>query len=259
MTKIDPYNHKEKYLAWKERIRDGGIPDISKINSDMIIQYVTDMEHGINVSIVSQKGARGYTRLNNLRQRLIFLSKQFEKHMNITNITDIGEEQVIRFFNGMRNGTIKRVDGREYQSVVDFVKNFKAFWHWYMKVSKKKGIDIPDITLDLDTSNQKPKWVYLTEEQIRNLCDNAKFEYRVLIMFLFDSGVRSPTELINIKVSDFYDDYKEVMISDEISKTFGRRIKLICLSHHLLSYIGKTKDVFKLLGGFTNFTEGVFK
>ncbi|MFA5061415.1 MAG: hypothetical protein WC494_03825 [Candidatus Pacearchaeota archaeon] len=239
MSKIDPYKHKEKYFNWKERVIAKGVPGISKANSDTVIKYVTDMESGLNVSIVSQKGARSYTRLNNLRQRLLFLSKQFETHLKIEDMRTLTEEQVITYFTSMRNGTIKRVDGAEYQSVVDFVKNFKAFWHWHIKVSKKQGIEIPDITTDLDTSKTKPHWVYLTEEQIKKLCDSAKFEYRVLIMFLFDSGIRSPTELINIKVSDFYDNYKELMIRDEVSKTFGRRIKLLLSAELVKEYVLK--------------------
>ncbi len=41
--KIDPYKHKERYLAWKEKVKEG-IPNISKTNSLLIIKYVTDME-----------------------------------------------------------------------------------------------------------------------------------------------------------------------------------------------------------------------
>jgi hypothetical protein len=31
--KIDPYNHKEKYIRWKEEIIKSGIPEISEKNS----------------------------------------------------------------------------------------------------------------------------------------------------------------------------------------------------------------------------------
>jgi hypothetical protein len=41
--KIDPYKHKEKFLTWKEKVKNG-IPDISKQNSDIIRQYISDME-----------------------------------------------------------------------------------------------------------------------------------------------------------------------------------------------------------------------
>ena len=33
--KIDPYKHKERYLAWKESVKNG-IPDISKENNDLV-------------------------------------------------------------------------------------------------------------------------------------------------------------------------------------------------------------------------------
>ena len=56
--KIDPYNHEEKYKKWYARVSKEGIPDISKENSDLILQYLDDMEHGLNVSIASVKGGR---------------------------------------------------------------------------------------------------------------------------------------------------------------------------------------------------------
>jgi integrase len=56
-------------------------------------------------------------------------------------------------------------------------------------------------------------------------------------MFLFDTGIRSPTELINIKVSDFYNDFKELNIREEISKTFGRRIKLMLCPQLIRDYV----------------------
>lgn len=51
--KIDP---------WKNK---GILEGISKFNSDLIIEYLEDMESGFNVT---HPGSRSYTRLNNLRQ-----------------------------------------------------------------------------------------------------------------------------------------------------------------------------------------------
>lgn len=234
--KIDIYKHKERYLNWKKKFENSDIEDISKNNSDIIKRYIFDMENGINISVMSAKGSRSYIRLNNLKQRLIFMAKGFEERVN-SNLEDLKEEEVFKFFNGMRNGEIKRKDGKEYQSVADFVKIFKAFWHWHMKVNRKSGNEIPDITKDLDTSTKKPKWVYLNEKQVKKLCDNAKYDYKVLIMFLYDSGIRSPTELVNIKVSDLYNNCKELNIREDISKTFGRRIKLITSLKLIKEYI----------------------
>jgi len=137
----------------------------------------------------------------------------------------------------MEKGIIKRQDGNNFMGTHTYVKIFKAFWHWHQKVQRKKGIEIKDITLDLNTKANKPKWVYLTEDQVKQLYDRAGHKYKVLIMFLFDTGIRAPTELINIKVGDLFNDYSELQIRDEVSKTFGRRIKLMICSDLIKAYV----------------------
>ena len=235
VDKIDPYKNKEKYLRWKQNIQ-GKIPQISRENSEIILQYLKDMELGINISMSNKKGSRSYTRLNTLRNRMVFLAKHFKTRFN-KNLIEISESELCSFFTSMRNGEIKRQDGRKYKCVRDYVKIYKAFWHWYQKIMSKEGQQVPDITQYLDTTGDKPEWVYLTEEQIKQLCDEAKYEYSVLIMFLFDTGIRAPTELVNLKVSDLSQDCKELNIKDEISKTFGRKIKLMLCSDLIKKYI----------------------
>ena len=237
--KIDPYNHEKRYKTWKVLISVFGIPDISKKNSDLILRYLYDMENGINISSTNKKGCRSYIRLNTLREKMIFFSKKFKELYDLDEITKISEEQLMLFFSQMRKGEIRRKDGKQYLSINYFVKVFKAFWHWHQKVNRKNGDEIPDITVDLDSRGEKPKWVYLTEEQIRKLCINARFDYRVLIMFLFDTGIRAPTELVNIKVSDLYNNHNELLIREEISKTFGRKIKLLLCKQYLNDYINE--------------------
>ena len=234
--KIDPYKHKERYLRWK-KIINGVIPDISKENSDIILQYLNDMEIGVNISAVSVKGSRGYNRLNTLKDKLIFFSKKFKTSFNLGCVAEIKEEQLFQFFSDMEKGIIKKQDGNNFMGVNTYVKIFKAFWHWHQKIARKQNIEIKDITLDLNTRSNKPKWVYLTEEQVKHLYRRAGHRYKVLIMFLFDTGIRAPTELINIRVRDLFNNYSELQISDEISKTFGRRIKLMICSKLLKDYI----------------------
>jgi len=238
--KLDPYKSKEKYLNWKEKTKEG-IQDITKSNSDIIKQYLNDMENGINISTKNVKGSRSYGRLSNLKERMIFFAKKFEELYKINNLIETTEEQLFSFFSDMRNGKIKKVNGSNYMSIDTYAKVFKAFWHWHQKINRKKNIDIKDITLDLDTKQEKPKWVYLTEEQVRKLCNKAKYEYKILIMFLFDTGIRSPTELMNVRISDFYNDFKELNIRDEISKTFGRKIKLMLCSDLIKEYVKENK------------------
>jgi hypothetical protein len=235
-VKVDPYKIKDKYLAWKEKTHSG-ISEISKYNSDLIKQYLEDMENGMNVSSATKRGGRSYVRLNVLRQRMVYLTKEIEFRLKLQRIIDINESQLFGLFGDMRKGVITRQDGKIFKSIKDFVKDFKAFWHWWQKTNRKKGIEIQDITIDLDTSAEKPSWVYLTEEQVRKLAETARPYYKELIWFLFDSGIRAPTELMNIRVSDFYNDFKEVQIREETSKTFGRRIKLLICSEIIKEYV----------------------
>ena len=72
--KIDPYKHEEKYLIWKEKVKDG-IPELSKANSHVVLRYINDMENGINISSKNVKGSRSYIRLNTLREKMIFSCK----------------------------------------------------------------------------------------------------------------------------------------------------------------------------------------
>jgi len=238
--KKDPYKHEQRYFEWKESVKEG-IQNLSRANSELITTYVTDMEKGINVSASSVKGSRSYARLNTLRGRLMFFANKFKELYDIDDITKIKEDQLVEFFSDMQKGKIKKTNGKIFMSISTYTKIYKSFWHWWMKVNRKKGINIQDITIDIDIREDKPSWVYLTEEQVKRLCENAKHEYRVLITFLFDSGIRAPSELMNIKVSDLYNDYKELNIRDEISKTFGRRIKLMICSNLLKEYVESKK------------------
>ncbi|MAG01948.1 hypothetical protein CMI42_01310 [Candidatus Pacearchaeota archaeon] len=242
--KLDPYKHEETWKNWKKEVKTQ-IPTISKRNSDLILQYLSDMEIGRNISSVSAKGGRSYARLNSLRNRMVFFARKFEDLFKIDDITNIEEEQLFKFFYDMTIGGLKKENGGTYKSVDTYSKIFKAFWHWHMKVNRKNGLDILDITVDLNTKQDKPKWVYLDEKQVRKLIDKAKYEYKILILFLFDSGIRAPTELLNVKISDLHErtnpnndkKYFELSIREETSKTFGRKIKLLICSEMLKEYI----------------------
>jgi integrase len=234
--KIDPHKTKERYMLWKANVLAKGIQGLSESNSKIIIQYIQDMEQGINVASTNKKGGRSSARLNSVSTRIITIAKGLQER-NRVEILNAEEAHLFAFFADMRNGSVRRLNGSPYKSIGDYVKDFKAFWHWHMKVNRKIGIEIKDITVDLDTSKEKPDWVYLTEEQIKQLCAHASYRYEVLIWFLFDTGIRAPTELMNVKVSDLFNDFKELNIREETSKTFGRRIKLMLCSSLIKDYI----------------------
>ncbi len=241
--KRDPYKHKERWLEWKEETKKG-IPEISKANSDLILAYLSDMEMGRNRGKGSIKGGRAPNRLNDIRSKMIFFSKKFEERFKITDLTKITEEQAFTFFTEMTNGTIKNQKNGIYKGVTTFARDFKAFWNWYSKVNRKKGITIPDIVEDLNSRpNEESQFVYLNKEEISRLINSVKFEYKVLISFLIDTGLRAPTELTNIKISDLSNDCKTLVIRQEIVKrgSFGRTIQLTKSPELLRTYIKSKK------------------
>ena len=45
--RIDPHNHKEKYIGWRESANS--IKSISEINKNLILNYLDDMAKGANI------------------------------------------------------------------------------------------------------------------------------------------------------------------------------------------------------------------
>ncbi|MBA7645890.1 hypothetical protein ES703_53649 [subsurface metagenome] len=244
--KKDPYKHKERWETWISKVEDNGIDGLNKINSALVIKFMRDMEMGINISKISKKGGRSYIRLNHLQQKIIFIIKLLEKK-KIKDIGKVKSEELHKLFNDMRTGTIKKKDGGIYKSSGDYVKQFKAFWHWYQKIEKKKGKLIEDICEDLDTRGEKPKFIYFEKDIFERIINKVSYDLKPILALAFDSGMRV-TELANIKVSDFLNDYHEVNIREETSKTFGRRIKLMLCSKQTREYVNKLgltqKDFF---------------
>ncbi len=228
--KLDPYNQKEIYERWKSNPYNS---NVSKVNNQIIKTYIFDMEKGKNISRHSPKGARSHIRLNKLRQKIFFIAELLEKNYKIKDITEVTEDNMLSLFSKMRDGRIKKLDGGVYKSTGDYVKVFKAFYHWFMKSSKKP---IKDITEDLDTSVEIPKFNYFSEDQLNDLLRVADEDMKVLMLFLMDTGIRV-TEMKNIKVSDFLKDFTELNIREETSKTFGRRIKLMMCKDVIKKYI----------------------
>jgi len=114
--------HKEIYINWKKK-NEKGISGISEENSRIILNYINDMEYGLNIGRSSKKGGRSYNRLYNLQQRMIFITKRLEEIYNIADLTKLEERHLHEFFTGMKTGEIKRVDGGVYQDLPNFGRN----------------------------------------------------------------------------------------------------------------------------------------
>jgi len=236
--KIDPYKSKESFENWLVAI-DGKkeVYGLNKSNSKLLVSFIKDMRIGINVSNGSKKGERSFIRLNHLRQKLAFVIKKLEERC-VKDIRKITANDLHKLFSDMRSGTIQTRFGTSYKSTGDYVKIFKTFWHWYQKVEKNQDKIIQDVTEDLDTRGEKPKFVYFTKNDFENIINEASYDLKPIIALAFDVGMRV-TELINIKVSDFSNDFKELNIREETSKTFGRKVKLMMCSEQIKEYVLK--------------------
>jgi integrase len=230
----DPYHHKKTYENWKKtKVLKG----VNEKNSELVLQFLSDMELGLNISKVSKKGARSATRLNTLRGRLGFVIIQLQDR-GVKDIKKVTEKDLHKLFEDMRTGVLKTRTGTAYKSTRDYVKVFKTCWHWYEKIMRKKGKVVEDVTEDLDIRGEKPKFVYFTKEDFDKIVNKAKYDLKIILALAFDSGLRV-TELVNVKVSDFSNDFKELTIRDEASKTFGRKIKLMLCGDQIKEYVKK--------------------
>ncbi len=241
MVKKDVFNHRIKYEKWKQDVMVNGVDDVNSKNSTVIVQYVFDMEQGRNIARGTKKGPRSYIRLNNIRQRLSFLVRLFEAR-DMKDVCKLTSGDVGELFNDMRSGKLRRRDGGIYKSAGDYVKVFKAFWHWFMKVQRGKGVNVADITEDLDSSSSENSFVYFTLENLKEMFPHFSTDEQVRMLLMFDTIIRSPTELLSLKRTDVSLDFRELTIPEEVSKTYGRTIKLLLCKDELRSYLRNSEN-----------------
>lgn len=236
--KVDVYNLEQRHKNWIEYARGNGIDGLTKANSDHILAYITDMEEGRNVARGSRKGGRGYARLTSIRTRMTQIAKLLQER-SVKDITKVSDNQITKLFSDMHKGEITTLRGEMYKSTGDYAEVFKAFWHWWMRVNRRKGRRVLDLTEDVSTASATPKFAYLTKEDVEALLPYFPEDEQVLLMFLFDSIVRPPSEVLGLQVRDVFEKDGDVWIGvpDEISKTFGRTFNLLYCGEALLELV----------------------
>jgi len=227
-----------KDIQWKKFKKDDyALVGLSEHNKKIAREFLKDFELGLNVP-KSCKGKRTPGTLLKLRNICIFLNSNLEKDFD-----KITQKEFHKLFDKMDKGLIKTPGGRVYKDIGDFIKNTKTFWRWMLKTKKVKE----DITDDLTQSSYKkgkPAWVYLSHEEMKKLIDNSRGDYRALILFLYDSGIR-PAEAYRLYVSDLEFRENETLLTipelredgSRVSKTFQRTIKLKTSGNLIKNYI----------------------
>jgi hypothetical protein len=103
----------------------------------------------------------------------------------IKDITKAKEEDLHQLYEDMRSGVLPNKFGKPYLSTGDYIKDIKTFWHWHMKLEKKKGNEIKDITEDLSTRGEKPKFVYFTQEEFEKMVEKASIDLKPIMILAF--------------------------------------------------------------------------
>lgn len=234
---IEPVDHEKRYKNAIKKHKDNW-------REPLISNFLEDLEEGINVK--GSKGKRSYVRLNTLRSRLKKWEEWIYQEYKKT-ITTINYKELHKIYNKLNKGEIRKNNGDRYKGFTDYGKDIKTFWGWYVKHERRENNkDIQNITIDLNTTDEITKdFNYLTFEQFEELTKAVKEKYRPLLWFLFDSGIRSPKELLNVRKRDISEDKGTgkllLNIREESSKTFGRKIKLMLSSDLLRQYFDINK------------------
>lgn len=248
MTKLDVHGHEERYKHWKSTIiidNDNSVKsiedDLTKVNSDIFIKYLFDMEIGANVGKNAKKGPRGYLRLNTVRTRLKQIFRWLQKR-GIDDVTTTTARQIMGLFNDIREGGIKTVKGEKYseRSNADYAEVFSSFFHWWIRINRKEGREVSDITEDLSKQKEESKFVWITKDEFEKMLPYFSEDEQVMLLFVFDSLIRAPTELMSLKVKDVFerDGNVWVNIPKEITKTgFSRTLNLLYSGEPLIKYI----------------------
>lgn len=227
--KRDAYKFEDRWKTWKRNNYEG-IEGINKTSHKLLIDFLKDMELGLNTPLGRNGKRTGGTLLNLAQHNLLFL-QHFKKP-----ITKIIKLDVHELENKFSTGKIKRKRGGNFTQFGNYLKDFKVWVHWLQRTKHIKE----DITIDLSAKTTKPSWVYLDEEQIKSFFNKLSFDMRVLCWFIYDSGIRV-TEGNSLLIENFSKDFTEVDIPDEVAKTFGRTIKLKICSQYLKEYVKEKK------------------
>lgn len=224
--KRDPYNNVQRWDNWKQ-VHYNKIPNrIRKEDWKQLTDFLKDMELGLNTPKGS-KGKRSCGTLLNLSSHNKLFLEHFKKPL--TKITKIDLHDLEK---KILEGKILKRNKQKFTAFGNYIKDFKVFWNWLLRTKKVKE----NITEDITSKTDKPSWVYLTEEQIKEFFNKLSLDYRTICWFMYDTGMRV-TEANSITISFFSDDFKQVTIPDEASKTFGRTINLKLCSDLIKEFV----------------------
>lgn len=226
MSKRDPYNNHQRWENWKEKNFNNTPKGIKIQDWNILIEFLKDMELGLNVP-KEKKGKREPGTLLNLSSHNKLFLELFNKPL-----IKLVKQDLHSLEKNIIDGKILKKSGKSYTAFGNYIKDFKVFWNWGIRTKKFKK----NIIEDISSRTNKPSWVYLTEKEIKKFFNSLSLDYKIYCFFLYDTGMRV-TEANSIKIKDFSNDFKKVTINEESAKTFGRTINLKLSSQLIKEYI----------------------
>jgi len=217
--KRDPYQNGDRWKTWRGK-NSKRIKGLTPVNSKLLLEFLNDMEQGMNTPLRC-KGIRGPTTLLNLKDHISFFAKNINGPL-----IKLTKKRIHAFEKEIREGKIKKRNEQPFSAFGNYIKDFKSFWGWMVRTGKVTE----DITIDLTRKTKKPSWVYLTESQFKKLANRFNPDYKALTWFMYDTGLRV-TEAYSIQIKNFDKDFTELTIPEDVAKTFGRVITLkLCIT-----------------------------
>lgn len=228
--KRDGYEFSNQWESWKSKHLKG-IEGVRKQDHKLLIEFLIDMENGNNTP-PDKKGKRGAGTLLNLATHNTFFLRHFKKPF-----LKLKREDVLSLEKDIEDGKILKRNGKKFEAFGDYIKDLKPFYNWLIRTDRIKIRELKDNILFYSSSKtDKPKWVYLDENQSKSFLNGLLPYYRAIGWFMYDSGARV-TEANSIQIKHFSKDFKQVTIPDEAAKTFGRTINLKLSSDLIKDYV----------------------
>lgn len=218
----DVYKKVKAFNDWKKNITDSYIEKgLTKENSKHLVDFILWLEQRNRTERTLYENKNKISRI-----MVLFQERGFE------DISKVKEEDVLKFFS----------DWRKQGHTDDYIKRFKAFWNFWTKVNRKKGIAVIDVIQDLQAKDGESKFVWVTKEQLDKLCEYLNPEEQLCVRFCFDSLLRFPSEAFGITAGDISQNAKGevwVIVPKDIcgKNTFTRKFNLVYTGQMILNHI----------------------
>ncbi|PJE81146.1 hypothetical protein COU58_04235 [Candidatus Pacearchaeota archaeon CG10_big_fil_rev_8_21_14_0_10_32_42] len=222
--KKDVFKHKNFYEKWENKLTSKYIEgDLTKANSELFISYIKN---------ISESKSIGYANRNRSKVKAIIKGLQEE---GVSDLPKAKLKQIEDYFYKWKKAGHSD----------DYAKRWNAFWNWYKEQNRREGKVVQDLSLKLGNFKQndsgESSFVWLTKDEFDKLRSYFDEDKQTILLFMFDSLIRFPTEILSLKTENIFQKNGEVWVEipKEISKTIGRKFNLVYAGESILNYIKK--------------------